>query len=760
MDSAIGIADARLPWSIVQAHVVRAIVAQALAPPPPIPAMLGVVELRPHQREGAAQLTRVLQTFGGALLADDVGMGKTFTALATARTVDSLVVVAPAALRSMWRDATERAAMRATIVSHEQLSAGRTDLPRASFVIVDEAHHARNPHTVRYRALARLALGAPMLLLTATPFHNGERDLRHLLALFLGERALLGADDLLRACTVRRLATDVSDDVRVPTVAPLRWLSVPHNEDLVRALTAIPAPVPPRDGGSADALLALLLIRLWCSSDWALRAALRRLLARATALTAALQDGRYPLREELASWRLDDDALQLAFTPLVVPAPHHGDVRLLLDRLDAHAAAIRHATDILARGPSADGARQMHLERMMEEPDCSGIVAFTQFEATARGLFRRLRDRAGVAVLSAHGGETATGRLSRDDVLRLALPAPNGVPNPRLPLRLLIATDLLSEGVNLGQLQHVVHLDLPWTPARLQQRVGRLRRPESTHARLLVSAFEPPASAERLAGIVRTLQKKASAGERLIATRELLAGAPWEAVADRTSTGQLDADAELRRRLHAWSESDDAVRLAGSPNPVATTTRNRRPQVAVVRSAGGAPWQALVLAVIGGLPRLVVLTESQVEDSPATVASLLGPFEGHEDGGHHVLTEAVPVIEAWLSARRAEAMTGDGISRLPRVQVRAMHALGRMERALPRAERLRATARIEHLRNNVLAIRGAAAEQELSQALGALSLTEHSHAADAVLAAASRGGSPHPAPDAEPTILCAIVASP
>ena len=39
----------------------------------------------------------------------------------------------------------------------------------------------------------------------------------------------------------------------------------------------------------------------------------------------------------------------------------------------------------------------------------------------------------------------------------------------------LIATDLLSEGLNLQDAARVVHYDLPWSPARLAQRVGRMR---------------------------------------------------------------------------------------------------------------------------------------------------------------------------------------------------------------------------------------------------------------------------------------------
>ena len=48
--------------------------------------------------------------------------------------------------------------------------------------------------------------------------------------------------------------------------------------------------------------------------------------------------------------------------------------------------------------------------------------------------------------------------------------------NNLAPVDLLIATDLLSEGLNLQDASVVVHLDLPWTAARLTQRIGRVWR--------------------------------------------------------------------------------------------------------------------------------------------------------------------------------------------------------------------------------------------------------------------------------------------
>src|SRR5207249_5044257 len=74
----------------------------------------------------------------------------------------------------------------------------------------------------------------------------------------------------------------------------------------------------------------------------------------------------------------------------------------------------------------------------------------------------------------------------RGEVLRAFAPRAQGAPSPAPALEtdVLIATDLLSEGLNLQDAVRVIHYDLPWSPARLTQRVGRIDRAGSPHARI------------------------------------------------------------------------------------------------------------------------------------------------------------------------------------------------------------------------------------------------------------------------------------
>ena len=153
---------------------VRRFMARAFLSTPSISTEQGEIRLAPHQVEAASRLLDLLGAFGGAVLADATGLGKTYAAIAVARLMAPALIVAPASLRGMWRESLGRTGVAAQVESYEALSRKpccRTEPP--ALLVLDEAHHARNPRARRYAALADLAWGAKALLLTATPTQLG-----------------------------------------------------------------------------------------------------------------------------------------------------------------------------------------------------------------------------------------------------------------------------------------------------------------------------------------------------------------------------------------------------------------------------------------------------------------------------------------------------------------------------------------------------------------------------------------------------------
>src|SRR5690349_17515246 len=155
----------------------------AVAPP----AWLLPGQLRSFRRAVAA-----LDRFGGALIADPVGSGKTYVALAAAAVRRRpAVCLVPAMLAAQWKEVAGRLDVKLEIGTHEQASRGRLPEIRAGLVIIDESHHFRNPRTRRYRHTAPWLLGRQVLLLTATPIVNRLDDLAHQLLLGVRDDALI-----------------------------------------------------------------------------------------------------------------------------------------------------------------------------------------------------------------------------------------------------------------------------------------------------------------------------------------------------------------------------------------------------------------------------------------------------------------------------------------------------------------------------------------------------------------------------------------
>ena len=491
--------------------------------------------LAPHQIPAAERLTSIIARHGGALLADEVGLGKSYVALAVALARhEPFVLVVPAVLVSQWRALLDRFGVQeAPIITHESLSvvtARPPDRPTAAFVVVDEAHRFRNPDTNRYSALARHVVGSQVLLVTATPIHNCVADLLHLLRLFLRDHALtaLGvpslrnaarreADRSLAHAAVARVVVARSRE-RVQTAYDGGPVHMVFPRSTTEALRAGPAPdelisdlasgvAALRAGGGAAPLLRLMLLRRLGSSLPAFHAALARHDAYLDLAVRAAAEGRAltPREFQRCFPRAPESDIQLVLFPLLLEHAANGSTPCADDR-----KILARLRQLLARAPARD-PKVAALERLLSERSGKTIV-FTDAQPTARYLLRCLHHRR-VAAVFGHAGRFASGDVSRHEVLRAFAPRAQGGPQPVAALQtdVLVATDLLSEGLNLQDAERVVHYDLPWSPARLAQRVGRIDRLGSSHAAIATVTFLPPPVLARALNVEERLANKVSA---------------------------------------------------------------------------------------------------------------------------------------------------------------------------------------------------------------------------------------------------------
>ena len=686
-----------LPVEIVSARAVRELIARTLLADetvsdqspssfaPAFPERLGSVDLRPHQISAVRRIGVALDEFGGALLADEVGMGKTFVALAIATRFRRPIVVGPAVLRDMWSHQERLAGMEIPFLSFESLSRGRRADGPFDLVVIDEAHHVRNPTTHRYRELSRMVMRARVLMLSATPVHNRRSDLIALLAIFLGSQAeSLSSTDIAR-CVVRRGVESAGLSANIPCTGEPVWKDLPDDARVPAALLSLPPPLPARGGGVGGVLVARSLLRQWCSSDATLESALRRRLARSIALISALESGHYPSQKELSAWTVADDSVQLAFPSLV--ATPQDDAAELLRTINEHQKALREVLRSLDPEHPRDTGRAALLKEIRRVHPGIPVVAFSQYAETVNALFRELRDERGIAVLTAKGARVAGGSITRREALSRFAPRASGAPPPRDVERIdvLLATDLLSEGVNLQDAGVIVHMDLPWTAARLEQRLGRVARMGSAHGRVYAYGIRPPAAADILIRLEATIVAKM-----------------LEAEATEAPTAD---DERIRSILRRWStESASSAELRLPPAPEATR----------VAAVGSRQSGFLAMCAQGARLAFVASDGRRITNEPSEVLSLLLHADGRDVPPQlETVTGALNLLRSHLRTEHTVALTDPQSA----VAAQARRAALRRVSAIVQNARPHARSRLLELaivaRSAILGRLGVAAEAEL-----------------------------------------------
>lgn len=481
------------------------------------------VDPRPYQY--VPLLMALRQETVRLLIADDVGIGKTVEAglvaseLLAQGTATGLAVLCPPSLAEQWQaELREKFGLDAelvlgstvsrlqrnlaygesiferhkiTIVSTDFIKADRRrdDFLRAApdLVIVDEAHSCvvddsaagGRSRTQRYRLLQSLAADADrhLVLVTATPHSGNEGAFRNMLGLLdpdLAEADL--ASDASRARLARHLVQRRRGDVRdyldegtkFPKDRETREvpykLSPTYRAVFDDAVAYARGQVQDRTGSAVQQRVrwwsALSLLRALASSPAAAAATLTARSASAAAESPETVDliGRATVLDQVEDDTTDADDAAPGAIPTSAGSP---EARILADL--AKLAASLSATDDAKLSALVKQVRGLLRDNMSP-------IVFCRFIPTAHYVAEQLREQLGRTAV-----EVVTGELAPEDratrVRRLL------DESSTTATRVLVATDCLSEGVNLQDgFQAVVHYDLAWNPTRHEQREGRVDR--------------------------------------------------------------------------------------------------------------------------------------------------------------------------------------------------------------------------------------------------------------------------------------------
>ncbi|HVR43314.1 MAG TPA: DEAD/DEAH box helicase [Thermoanaerobaculia bacterium] len=449
-----------------------------LRDPPP-------VRLMPHQEMGARRLVEALRRFGGALLLDEVGLGKSFTAATVARELAAegwqIEACVPAPLVCGWERTFARFGVAGPIVTHDSLLRRAASGTGRRLLLVDEAHRFRNRATLRHRALEGCRSMAGLLLITATPVCNGIEDLLAIVRLAVGDDSLkpwgIASIDRAFALRDRRSVREIVAAVGLRRSAEIEGLPFPslrravvrfghgaEGAEVRRGIESLGFPVLGQGGGAP--LMRQHLWRRFESSPEALVESLlrqRRFVRRAAEKLAA---GFTLSRADFASmFDREDHGM---FQEVLFPEAFFGRVEPAGSSIDARLEQeLRRIETLLSLARRAGTPKVDLLEERLEGIAMPAVI-FTRAVATARAVVSRLRLARRTASITSRGASDDRGCAVAPERVLAQFRARQ--------LDLLVLTDLASEGLDLQTAASVVHYDLPWTAVKLHQRDGRARR--------------------------------------------------------------------------------------------------------------------------------------------------------------------------------------------------------------------------------------------------------------------------------------------
>jgi len=485
-----------------------------------------------YQLEAAGTVLRAMR--GRAILADEVGLGKTIEAALVASELRlrglaaRTLILVPVGLVQQWQEELDRkfglpsalvrgggfpdvgGSVEQPLVIASLAAARRPPLRDAAtgtawdLVIVDEAHRLKNPHSASAR-LVRALRTRYLLLLTATPVENRLDDLFQLVNLVrpghLGTPkdfrahhgpARAGAEPARNLAALQRRTREVMVRHRRSELAAM----LPRR--LAETLCVQP-------GAEEAELYASVSDRVRLEGRGASPA--RRLALRSVQRLAGSSPRALAPSLEKVGWT---------------------DLARLADKIDGTEKA-RVLVELLRRHRAAGDK----------------VLVFTAFRQTL-GYLADLLATADLPAATYHGGLR---RREKEEAIR----------SFREELPVLLTTEAAGEGRNLQFCHVMINVDLPWNPMQIEQRLGRIHRIGQDREVLLTNLVTRGTVEERILGV---LEAKINLFELVVGELDMILGRieedfDFERFVFDAHVASRD-DAELQARLNALG--DDLAR--------------------------------------------------------------------------------------------------------------------------------------------------------------------------------------------------------
>ena len=419
-----------------------------------------------HQTEGALHILKEMN--GSALLADEVGLGKTITAGMVIKEclvrgfVNKVLILTPPSLVDQWvAELDEKFNMKFTIIENES-DWDKSDLVIASIdrvktfdknikrfkhqraheipwdlLIVDEAHKLKQKNTTRWRFVDRMQKKR-FLLLTATPFQNDLLELYNLLHLL--RRGHLGTlqefrNKFLYKGNKRMPLNPLELRRRLQEVMVRRKRGETGIEYKKRIPKIEIVHLTPQEKKIYDSICSLLKTKYLSASGDQLHGKL--------IIYAILPKVTSSSRSAVES-----------LLKIVESDKYHSETRQL-------AQEIIDDYKVLTKDSKIEKLIEI-VEKVLKNDKDSKILLYTKHPTTLKYIVEKLAPY-NLKIVEFVGGLTREEKTRRIDSFRNHS-------------QIMISTETGAEGLNFQFCNVLINYDLPWNPMSVEQRIGRLDR--------------------------------------------------------------------------------------------------------------------------------------------------------------------------------------------------------------------------------------------------------------------------------------------
>lgn len=479
------------------------------------------------------------------------------------------IIICPPSLRKYWRDIAWSFGVPVQVFSSgkpSEVLENELLLKDTKIVVVDESHHFRNPTAKRYEDLSEVVFGKKVILVTATPYNLSPKDIYHQIKLFHPQE---WTDIPIEPPFLNKFISAVENKER--TLKELLWhilirrtrndIRRYYKEDLEKGNLKFPKRLGPyRIEYSIDKVYPGIydeiseLLRFLKYSRYNIGSYVKEKFKKEPEFTKLKQIGPQlvAIMKAVVFKRLESSVKAFQVTIETFIKIYEAFLKALEQGVILAGAESESLLDALIRGDdrgfeelAISQEEKYPIEKFKKEElkkdlkydleilyklqesikglgfkedakiqklisELRGekfrdkkVLIFTQFEATSSYLGKHLKGYFNKVV-------DVSGQTHKimDIVKKFAPEANNAKVPPDEQIRILIATDVLSEGLNLQDANIVINYDLHWNPVRLIQRVGRIDRVTTKYDEILVYNFFPERDLERHLGIEEKLKRR------------------------------------------------------------------------------------------------------------------------------------------------------------------------------------------------------------------------------------------------------------